>query len=272
MYGAILGDIIGSPYEGRRRARKTKDFPLFIPRSHVTDDSVMTIAVAEALMDSAGQDESQLQEALVHSMQEWGHRFPHAGYGGMFSRWLRALDPQPYNSFGNGSAMRVSAAGWLSDSLDEALRLAAITASVTHNHPEGIKGASAVAGAIFLARTEKSKDAVREFVTDTIGYDLSRTCDEIRPVYHMDVSCQGSVPEAITAFLDGSSFEDAVRNAVSLGGDSDTQACIAGSIAEAYYGVPEDLIIECRHRLPHNMKSVLNRFLEVTRNQAAREE
>ena len=259
MIGAILGDIIGSPYEFDRGG-KTKDFPLFIERSHYTDDSVMTIAVAEALMDTIGKTDKEIKNALVSSMQKWGRIYPYAGYGGMFRNWLREKDPQPYGSYGNGSAMRVSSAGWLYDTLEETRRVARLTADVTHNHPEGIKGAEATASAIFLARTGSSKEEIKDYIIREFGYDLSRTCDEIRPGYYHKSSCQETVPEAITAFLEGNNFEDVIRTAVSLGGDCDTLTCIAGSIAEAYYGVPYYMEQECRKRLPEDILAVLDRF------------
>ncbi len=259
MYGALLGDMIGAPYEFDR-GNKTKDFPLFSNESQFTDDSVMTIAVAEALMDSMGNSDEEIKKALARSMQKWGHKYPYAGYGGMFRKWLEEDDPQPYGSFGNGSAMRVAAAGWLYDSLEETRHVARLTAEVTHNHPEGIKGAESVAAAIYLARTGSSKEEIKEYIVREFEYDLSRTCDEIRPTYHMDETCQKTVPEAITAFLEGQSFEDVIRTAVSLGGDCDTLTCIAGSMAEAFYGVPGILEAECRNRLPEDMQKVLERF------------
>lgn len=259
MYGAILGDMIGAPYEFDRGS-KTKDFPLFSPQSEFTDDTVMTIAVAEALLSNGRASEERLQGALVRSMQRWGRRYPHAGYGGMFRRWLKSWHPKPYGSFGNGSAMRVSSAGWLGDTLEDACRLARLSAEVTHNHPEGIKGAQSVAAVIFLARTGSSKEEIRRFVVQEFGYDLSRTCDQIRPTYHHVESCQETVPEAITAFLEGTDFEDVIRTAVSLGGDCDTLTCIAGGMAEAFFGVPEALKEECRRRLTGDMLAVLDRF------------
>ena len=261
MYGAILGDIIGSPYEFDR-GNKTKDFPLFCRRSCYTDDSVMTIAVAEALMDSKGKNEEETKTALVASMQKWGAMEPDAGYGNMFYRWLRTENPQPYGSYGNGSAMRVSSAGWLYDTLEETREKARWTAEVTHNHPEGVKGAEATASAIFLARTGRTKDEIRNYITETFGYDLSRTCDEIRPNYRHVESCQETVPEAITAFLEGENFTDVIRTAVSLGGDCDTLTCIAGSIAEAYHGIPEWMKYESKKRISPEMKEVLIRFDE----------
>ena len=264
MYGAILGDIIGEPYEFDR-GDKTKDFPLFSKGPKYTDDTVMTIAVAEALLDSMGKSDDEVRKTLVDSMQRWGACYPYAGYGGMFHRWLHADDPQPYGSYGNGSAMRVASAGWLYDSFDETWRKARLTAEVTHNHPEGIKGAECVAAVIWLARHGKTKDELRNFVEDTFGYDLSRTCDEIRPGYHHVESCQETVPEAVIAFLEGTDFEDVIRTAVSLGGDCDTLTCIAGSMAEAFYGVPPQLIEKCESLLPQDMLQVIRRFNKACR-------
>ena len=264
MIGAIMGDMIGAPYEFDR-SPKTKEFPLFSRDSNFTDDSVMTIAVAEALMDTIGKSDDEIKDALVASMQKWGHKYPNAGYGGMFYRWLRKKNPQPYGSFGNGSAMRVSSAGWLYDTLEETRHMARLTAEVTHNHPEGIKGAESIAAAIFLARTGKTKDEIRNYITGEFGYDLSRTCDEIRPGYHHVESCKETVPEAITAFLEEKDFEDVICTAVSLGGDCDTLTCIAGSMAEAFYGVPEELQAEGRKRMPADMLAVLDRFEDMRR-------
>ena len=258
MYGAILGDIIGSPYEFDR-SMKTREFPLFIPASRFTDDSAMTVAVAEALLNTLGMDRAERRNAVVRSMQKWGWRYPDAGYGGRFYSWLYEQNPHPYNSWGNGSAMRVSAAGWLFGTLEETRAAAADTACVTHNHPEGIKGAEAVASVIWAARNGWTKAEIRKYVEDNF-YPLEKTCDEIRPGYSFDVSCQGTVPPAITAFLEGKDFEDVIRTAVSLGGDCDTLTCIAGGMAEAMYGVPEELKEECRKRLGPDMVRVLDRF------------
>lgn len=263
MYGAILGDMIGAPYEFDR-GNKTKEFPLFGRDSRFTDDSVMTIALAEALMLSAGKSDDEVKKAAVSSMQKWGRKYPDAGYGIMFSRWLEEENPGPYGSFRNGSAMRAAAAGWLYDTLEETRKYAKLTAEVTHNHPEGIKGAEATAAAIYMARKGASKDEIREYIIREFDYDLSRTCDEIRPAYHHVETCQETVPEAITAFLEGNDFEDVIRTAVSLGGDCDTLTCIAGSIAEAFYGVPETDKLACRRRLPEDMLAVLDHFEEVT--------
>lgn len=263
MYGAILGDIIGSPYEFDRGG-KTKDFPFFDAGCTFTDDSVMTIAVADALMKAVDAgvtgDEAAAKTLIIDAMHEWGAKYPGAGYGHRFYTWVLRRKREPYNSFGNGSAMRVSAAGWLFDDLETTRKVARWTAEVTHNHPEGVKGAEATAGAIWMARNGYSKDAIREWITDVIGYDLSRTCDEIRPDYCHIESCQKTVPEAITAFLEGTDFEDVIRTAVSLGGDCDTLTCIAGSIAEAFYGVPDELKAECEKRIPADMLAVLKDF------------
>ena len=260
MYGAFLGDIIGSPFEFDR-GNKTKEFDLFTKGCEFTDDSVMTVAVAEALLNAGKDaDADTIKRELVTSMQKWGHKYPNAGYGCRFSGWLRAKNPKPYNSCGNGSAMRVSAAGWLYDSLERTREVAALTAVVTHNHPEGIKAAEATAAAIFMARNGASKEEIKDYVVREFHYDLSRTCDEIRPGYYHIELAQKTVPEAITAFLESESFEDAIRTVVSLGGDTDTLAAITGSIAEAFYGIPALLVVEAQKRLPEDMMEVVNRF------------
>lgn len=262
MYGAILGDMIGAPYEFDR-GNKTKDFEMFNDRVSFTDDSVMTIAVADALMRiSKDAEDDDVRTAVIQSMQKWGRMYPRAGYGQRFSFWLGKKNPQPYGSWGNGSAMRVSSVGWLYNSLEETRRYARLTAEVTHNHPEGIKGAEAVASAIFMARNGASKEEIKKYIIQEFDYDLSRTCDEIRPGYHHIESCQETVPEALTAFMEGADFEDVIRTAVSLGGDCDTLTCIATSIAEAFYGLPDNMKDECRKRLPKDMLSVLDRFDE----------
>ena len=260
MYGAILGDIIGSPYEFDR-GNKSKDFPLFSKDSTITDDTVMTIAVAEAFM-GAPDNEVIIKQRLIDAMHKYGNAFPDAGYGGRFAMWLFLDGTAPYNSFGNGSAMRVSCVAWLYDDLDTVRRMARLSAEVTHNHPEGIKGAEATASAIFLARTGHSKAQIKSYIEDHFQYDFSRSCDEIRPSYRHVESCQETVPEAITAFLEGVSFVDVIRTAVSLGGDCDTLTCIAGSIAEGFYGVPEALKQECHNRLPEDLQEILNRFCQ----------
>ena len=260
MIGAILGDMIGSPYEFNR-GDKTKDFPLFSEQSRFTDDTVMTIAVAEAFVEApSGASDDALRDLLTESLRRWGKKYPRAGYGVRFNLWLQVQRPVPYNSFGNGSAMRVSPVAWLFNDLDSVLHAAKLSAEITHNHPEGIKGAQATAAAIFLGRKQTPKDEIKRYIQETFGYDLSRTCDEIRPNYRHVESCQESVPEAITAFLEGTDYEDVVRTAVSLGGDTDTIAAIAGSIAEAYYGIPVELRTEGMDRLPEDMTSVLWKF------------
>lgn len=263
MYGAILGDIIGSPYEFDR-GNKSKDFPLFSRNSRFTDDSVMTLAVADAFLSIApNTDDADIRRRLIQSMQFYGQTFPHAGYGGMFRRWLKDPNPQPYGSYGNGSAMRVSSAAWLFGDLETVRHMARLSAEVTHNHPEGIKGAEATASAIYLARTGSTKAEIKAYIETNFHYDLSRSCDEIRPTYRHVESCQETVPEAITAFLEGDSFEDVIRTAVSLGGDCDTLTCIAGSMAEGFYGIPEELKQQCWEHLPENLRKVLQRFEET---------
>ncbi|MBQ7345769.1 MAG: ADP-ribosylglycohydrolase family protein [Oscillospiraceae bacterium] len=258
MYGAILGDIIGSPYEFDM-GDKTKDFPLFSERSMFTDDTVMTLAVAEAFMEDP-QQEDQIRQRLVERMHDHGRAFPDAGYGGRFAMWLHRKEREPYGSYGNGAAMRVASVAWLYDDLQTVRRMARLSAAVTHDHPEGIKGAEATASAIYLARNGSTKEQIKAYIQDQFHYDLSRNCDQIRPDYHHVESCQETVPEAITAFLEGESFVDVIRTAVSLGGDCDTLTCIAGSIAEGYYGVPEELKARCRGYLPERLLVVLDRF------------
>lgn len=249
MLGAIAGDIIGSVYE-RRCA--PDDFPLFVAASRFTDDSVLTLATADAIRSDT---------PFADAYWSFGRRYPHAGYGGAFRNWLRSDDRKPYNSWGNGSAMRVSPVAWAFDTEREVLDTAERSAAPTHNHPEGILGAQAVALSVFLARRGRSKDDIRSAIT-SLGYDLSRSLDEIRPTYRFDVSCRGSVPEAITAFLESNSVETAIRLAISLGGDADTQAAIAGSIAEASYGgVPEPIAREALSRLPHDLRQVYDAFV-----------
>lgn len=260
MIGAILGDMIGAPYEFDRGG-KTKDFPLFGRKSRFTDDSFITVAVAEALLDARGKSDAEIRAALVRSMQKWGRRYPKAGYGGMFIRWLLMTEnPQPYGSYGNGSAMRASAAGWLFDDLDSTRHIAALTASVSHDHPEGIKGAESTAAAIYLARTGSSMEEIRAYAEREFGYDLSQSCAALRYKNRHDETCQVTMPLVFAAFLESTDYEDAIRNAVSLGGDTDTVACITGSIAEAYYGVPDAIAAEGRKRLPDDMFAVLARF------------
>ena len=261
MLGAAIGDMVGSPYEFDDTAIKTVDFPFFSDESHWTDDTVMTVAVAEALLTRPASDEDG-EAAVAASMRRWGREFPHpnGGYGARFTAWLQARDPTPYGSYGNGSAMRVSAAGWLYETLEETERWAAVTASPTHDHPEGVKGAQATAATIFLARTGTSKSDIKSYVTSRFGYDLTRTADEIRPGYHHIESCQQTVPEAIIAFLESTDFVHAIRLAVSLGGDADTLGAITGSIAEAAYGIPDDVKAEAIARLEPRFLTVLDRI------------
>lgn len=272
MLGAIIGDIVGSRFE--RNNIKSKEFELFTSDCKPTDDSVMTLAVAKAFL-SCNKDHSNLANQAVVCMQELGRRYPNAGYGGRFIQWLglerrktlgeRFIQqfgltrPKPYGSFGNGSAMRVSPCAYAAATLDEALRFAETTAAVTHNHPEGIRGAKAVAGAAFLALHNSDKEQIKEFVEENY-YSLDFTLDEIRPAYMFDVSCQGSVPQAIEAFLESTSFEDAIRGAISIGGDSDTIGAITGNIAEAYYGIPAALRTQALSYLDEVQIDILNRF------------
>jgi len=250
MLGAIAGDIIGSVYE--RDNIKTKQFPLFSADSRFTDDTVLTVAVADVLLH---------QGNYTDTFKHYYQQFPHAGYGGTFKAWAGSSSREPYNSWGNGSAMRVSPISYAFDTLDQVLLEAKRSAEVTHNHPEGIKGAQATAAAIFLARTGSNQSEIKTYIESTFAYDLNQTLAEIRPTYHFDVSCQGSVPQAITAFLESTDFEDAIRNAISLGGDSDTIACISGSIAEAFYGgIPEAIANETIQRLDPQLVVVVEAF------------
>ena len=257
MLGALVGDIVGSVYEFANT--KSTDFELFTPWSSYTDDSVMTLAVAKWLVE----DEAHTIHYLIYCMQELGNRYPNAGYGGNFGWWLRQDDPKPYNSWGNGAGMRVSPVGLYAKTLDEALALAAITASVSHNHPEGVKGAQAVASCVFLAKEGKTKTEIKAYVQNTFGYNLNRKIAEIRPRYGFDVSCQGSVPESIIAFLEGNSFEEVIRLAISLGGDSDTIGAMAGAIAACVYPIPDDIEKRCDAILTEDLRKIKDRFCEL---------
>ena len=237
MLGAIIGDIVGSRFEFNNI--RTKNFELFAKDCQVTDDSIMTLAVAKALLACNG-DWNQLGQNAVKYMQEIGRKYPNCGFGGMFGKWVFSDKPAPYNSFGNGAAMRVSPCGFIARTEEEAILLSKKVTEVTHNHPEGLKGAEAVSVAVFMARNKADKSEIKERI-ERDYYALNFTLDSIRGDYQFDVSCQGTVPQAIVAFLESNSFEDAIRNAISLGGDSDTLAAITGSIAEAFYGVPSDL-------------------------------
>jgi ADP-ribosylglycohydrolase len=251
MLGAIAGDIIGSIYE--TRPIKTPHFyPLFDELCHPTDDTILTIALAESIL--YGDD-------FVVTLKYFYRRYPHAGYGGTFARWAHSTSCRPYNSWGNGSAMRVSPVGFAYGTLEEVLEKAKQSAAVTHNHPEGIKGAQVTASAIFLARTGKSKEEIKTFIADTFGYDLRRSLDDIRPEYVFDVSCQGTVPQAIRAFLESTDYENAVRLAISLGGDSDTLACITGGIAQAFYGgVPDEIAETVWDMLNEHLAGIVREF------------
>ena len=256
MLGAIVGDIVGSRFEWANI--HTKEFELFTDKCFVTDDSVMTLAVGEAIMDSeaTGLD---LSDAAVRAMRRRGQEYPDKSYGGRFAGWLFARDPRPYNSYGNGSAMRVSPCGDAARSLEETIALSRAVTEVTHNHPEGIKGAEATAVAIWLARTGASRDDIRACI-ESQYYPLGFSLDEIRPTYRFNESCQGTVPQAIEAFLESESFEDAIRNAISIGGDSDTLAAITGGIAEAFYGIPETIRATALWYLDRTQKEILERF------------
>ncbi|MDR0814326.1 MAG: ADP-ribosylglycohydrolase family protein [Bacteroidales bacterium] len=254
LIGAVAGDVIGSVYEWRGNNIKTTRFPLFSPECCFTDDTVLTVAVADCILN--GKDFAQ-------TIWDYGRRYRNAGYGKRFREWLHSDQPCPYNSFGNGSAMRVSAVGFAAGSLNEALTVAKQSAEVTHNHPEGVKGAQATAAAIFLARTGSSKQEIRDYLSRTFAYDLSFTLDEIRPTYRFDSSCQGSVPQAIVAFLESADYENAIRLAVSIGGDSDTIACITGGMATAFYkDIPQTIIETVSSKLPREFVEVLDGFEE----------
>ena len=250
MLGALAGDVIGSRFE--HAGIKSKHFELFNQQSAFTDDTVHTVALADSILHKV---------PFPDKLREYYQCYPGAGYGGRFRRWAESSTPEPYQSYGNGSAMRVSPVAWLYDSLQDVLSEARKSAAVTHDHPEGVRGAQAVAGAVFMARNKAGKKVIRAFVEDVFSYDLSATLAEIRPYYRFDVTCQGSVPQAVRAFLEAEDFEDAVRNAVSLGGDSDTQACIAGSIAEAYFGgVPAHIKAQTESFLDQRILTVLQLF------------
>lgn len=271
MLGAIAGDIIGSPYEfdRDRELAHSKKFPLVRDISHITDDSVMTLAVADALMKTFpekgnvnSESESKFTFQVIKSMQEFGNKYPCASYGKEFIRWLASRNPQPYNSSGNGSAMRVSPVAWAFEDLAVVERFAELSSSVSHDNPEAIRAAKAVSSAVFMARTGKSKREIEDYICGTYYYDLSRSLDDIRPGFsHIEIA-QFTVPEALTAFLESSGFEDTARNAVSLSGDSDTITAIACSIAEAFYGIPDEIANILLPKLDDYLRSVLERFDE----------
>ena len=261
MIGAILGDIVGSIYEFDNI--KTKDFELFDKECFFTDDSVMTIAIAEALMQYESINENNIEEfkeKLIDVMHEIGIKYPDCGYGGHFLMWILRNKREPYNSFGNGSAMRVSSVGWYAKTLEETELIAKVTAEVSHNHPEGIKGAVTTAGAVFLARTGATIDEIKRYISKY--YTIDFTIDEIRPTYDYDITCQGTVPQAMQAFFESTSFEDAIRNAISIGGDSDTLAAITGAVAEAYHGIPDDLKGTALSYLDDRLLNITERFEE----------
>jgi len=250
MIGAIIGDIVGSVFEWNNH--RSTDFPLFVQRSTFTDDSVLTFATAKVILD--GLDYTQ-------TYQDFSRRYPGRGYGGNFGQWIHSINPLPYNSFGNGSAMRISPVGYAYDTIEDTLNEAKRSAEVTHNHPEGIKGAQVVALTMFRAREKWSFTDIKEEITTRFGYSLDRTLEQIRPTYQFNETCQGSVPEAITAFLESTSYEDAIRKAISIGGDSDTIACITGGIAQAYYAdIPGWIVREAKQRLPEEFLEILDNF------------
>ena len=253
MFGAIIGDIVGSRFEWHNN--RSKEFGLFTDQCEPTDDSIMSLAIAKSLVECNG-DYSKLEDITINNMEEIGRKYPNCGFGGRFYYWIMEDDHKPYNSYGNGSAMRVSACGFVGSSLEEVKELSRIVTEVSHNHEEGIKGAEAVAVAIYLARTGKSKEDIKKYIIDNY-YNIDFTLEEIRDTYRFDVSCQGSVPQALEAFFESDSYLDAIRNAISIGGDSDTIACIAGGIASAYYGVPEDIREQALKYLDKLQKSIL---------------
>lgn len=250
MIGAICGDIIGSVHEGA--GTKTRDFPLFVPECRFTDDTVLTVAVVATLLHGG---------TYTDRFHDYFHAWPHAGYGGAFEEWARRRRREPYNSWGNGAAMRVSPIGAARDTLDDVMAEARRSAEVTHDHPEGIRGAQAAAAAVFLARTGAGKEALRGEIEQRFGYALGGRLDDMRADYRFDISCQGSVPQSIIAFLESDGFEGAIRNAISLGGDADTMAAIAGGIAEAFYGgVPEPIRVSALAHLDPPLRSVVDEF------------
>ena len=262
MLGAIIGDIVGSPYEFDDYNIKTTDFPLFSKESEITDDTIMTLAVAQGLMNGK-KDAHKTYNEITKCMQKLGNEYPYMSYGCNSQSWLCSDNPKPYNSYGNGSAMRVSSVAWFFDNLEDVEKYAEISALPTHNHPHGIKGAQAVASTIFLARSGKTKSEIKNYIVKKYNYDLSKTCDEIRPNYHHVESCQETVPQAITAFWEGNDFEEVIRLAVSLGGDSDTLTAIAGSIAEAYYSIPDNIKQRALKFLDDDLIKIYNQFQKL---------
>ena len=263
MYGAIIGDIIGRRFEFDR-GNKSREFELFTSECDYTDDTVMTVAVAEALLDAGlDADEKTVKANLIKSMKKWGKRYPYAGYGARFISWVLTDDPEPYGSYGNGSGMRVSPVGWLYDSMERTREVARWTAEVSHNHPEGVKGAESVAAAIYMARNGSNMEEIRGYIEKEFGYDLSRTLDEIRPKYQHVEDCMHTIPEAFECFLEANSYEECIRNVMYIGGDTDTLGAIAGAIAEAKWGVPEKLIKQAGEFLPDDILEVVKRFFNT---------
>jgi len=255
MLGAITGDVLGSTFEFY--PMKTKKFELLDNKSHFTDDTVMTVAVADSIMN---------QVPYVESLQKWGRKYPRAGYGGWFRKWIHQEDPRPYNSFGNGSAMRCSSIGWLFDDEKSVLEEAKKSAEITHNHPEGIKGAQSISLGVLMAREGRSKKEIKEKIESLFDYDLSQKLEQIIPDYTFDSTCQGSVPQAIIAFLESENFEDAIRNSISLGGDADTQACITGSLAEAFYkDIPDEIASFVKWRIEDDLLAVMDQFNSIVK-------
>lgn len=251
MLGAIIGDIVGSVYEWHNI--KTKDFEIINPKAFFTDDTILTCAIAKAVMDSDFKNIENIHDNVTKQLIYFTKKYPNKGYGNRFERWVKSEPHIPYNSFGNGSAMRVSSVGWLAHTLAQTWNIAKATAEVTHNHPQGILGAQVVAGIIFLCRNKTSKQRIKEFAQEY--YNLDFTLESIRPTYKFDETCQGTVPQAIVAFLESTDFEDAIRNAISIGGDSDTLACITGSIAQAFYGtMPQELCKMALQKIPEELK------------------
>ena len=255
MLGAIIGDVLGSTFEFY--PMKTKKFEILDQKSHFTDDTVMTVAVADSILNEV---------PYVESLQSWGRKYPRAGYGSWFRKWIHQEDPKPYNSFGNGSAMRCSSIGWLFDDEESVLEEAKKSAEITHNHPEGIKGAQSIALGVLMGRKGSSKEDIKEKLEDLFGYNLSQELEQIIPSYTFDSTCQGSVPQAIIAFLESEDFEDAIRSSISLGGDADTQACITGSLAEAYYkDIPDEIASFVKWRIEDDLLDVMTQFNSITK-------
>ncbi|MBQ0059120.1 MAG: ADP-ribosylglycohydrolase family protein [Lachnospiraceae bacterium] len=266
MYGAIIGDIAGSRFEFTLR-RAEPDFKLFTEANTFTDDTVMTVAIADALMELGDQATVEdIKSACVERMQYWGKRYPDVVYGSSFLRWLNSEDPKPYGSWGNGSAMRVSSVGWLYETIEDTVAVAKATAEVTHDHPEGIRGAECTAAMIYMARNYDDKEDMKKMATEYFGYDLSASLDELRESHGHDVSCMDALPKALQSFFEGDSYEEVIRNAISLGGDTDTVAAIAGSIAEAYYGIPEGILEQAMKYLPEELIEVAVDFYDLIKD------